>query len=78
MTGQASRNEPDTPVDPPAWPDGCLAVLHELWGDAIAGKPYDRAQKLKFARLLAGLERKATRDGYVLGRTGRTVESRRE
>ena len=44
-------------VAPAAWPDGCFALVHELWGDAKDAKPYCTQQKRKWQRLLGGLER---------------------
>lgn len=60
------------------WPDGFMSLFHELWGDVKVGKPYDRQQKLKFARLLCGLERLQIQTGHLTPRVTSTVESRRE
>ena len=68
QSAQPLPEQPDTCVDAPAWPDGCLALLHELWGDAKLGVPYSRTQKRKFARLLAGLELAQARGCLVKSR----------
>jgi hypothetical protein len=76
VTGQPSPTESDSDglglVEAPDWPDGFLALFHEVWGDAKVGKPYDRQQKHKFARLLCGLERlqRQTRHWPVESRRG--------
>jgi hypothetical protein len=36
-------------------------MVHELWGDAKTGKPYDRQQKAKFGQLVIGLQLAAAR-----------------
>ena len=52
--------EPETDP-PPTWVD-VFKQLHELWGDAKVGTPYDQEQKLKWAALLEGLEHHAGAD----------------
>jgi hypothetical protein len=55
--------------DPLTWPDAAMGAFHDLWGDAVAGKPYSPLQKHKWARLLDVLERAAgaTRRVQALG-----------
>jgi hypothetical protein len=56
---------PDCPPrQPPTWAD-TFALLHELWGDAKIGAPYDRRAKRTWARLLEALEQHADRAGYA-------------
>ena len=61
MTVEPAGHPPERSTDAPSWPDGCVALVHQLWGDAITGKPYDRLQKAKFGRLVSGLQLAAAR-----------------